>query len=264
MPGTMASRKSGTHWHPSPSWLILSMLLLVSMPMPGHTATIISGHLVPSTIGHTLVKPLPQLICGDLTGQLQSQSQAPPPSGQEHWQEHGMLDPVGGIPDPDPVGGSGTGPDPDPVMGTGCSPDPDPVMGTGCSPEPDPVIGMGGSDPDPVIGIGGSDPDPVIVPGSDPDPVGASVPPAASQFETVHFPFLHMRSTVNPSSSTPPFPEHFLSHLAFPVHGSLGITVMSQVHFAFPSFTFTPENFTAWPRWMRRSPRIREVVVLMV
>merc|ERR1711970_507471 len=169
-------------------------------------------------MGHTLVKPLPQLICGDLTGQLQSQSQAPPPSGQEHWQEHGMLDPVGGIPDPDPVGGSGTGPDPDPVMGTGCSP----------------------------------------------DPVGASVPPSASQFETVPFPFLHIRSTVNPSSSTPPFPEHFLSHLAFPVHGSLGVTVMSQVHFAFPSFTFTPENFTAWPRWMRRSPRIREVVVLMV
>jgi len=177
-----------------------------------------------------------------------------------------MLDPVGGIPDPDPVGGSGTGPEPDPVIGTGCSPEPDPVIGTGCSPDPDPVIGMGGSDPDPVIGIGGSDPDPepVIVPGSDPDPVGASVTPSASQFETVHFPFLHIRSTVNPSSSTPPFPEHFLSHLAFPVHGSFGITVMSQVHFAFPSFTFTPENFTAWPRWMRRSPRIREVVVLMV
>merc|ERR1711981_461433 len=138
-------------------------------------------------MGHTLVKPLPQLICGDLTGQLQSQSQAPPPSGQEHWQEHGMLDPVGGIPDPDPVGGSGTGPDPDPVMGTGCSPDPDPVIGTGRSPDPDPVMGTGCSpDPDPVIGIGGSD------------------PPSASQFETVHFPFLHIRSTVNPSSSTPP------------------------------------------------------------
>jgi len=251
MPGTIASRKLGTHWHPSPSWLIiLPMLLIVcSMPMPGHTATIMSGHMVSSNIGHTLVKPLPQLISGDLSGQLQSQSQAPPPSGQEHRQEHAMLDPVGGIPDPDPVVGTGCSPDPDPVMGTGCSPDPDPVMSTGCSPDPDPVIGMGGPDPDPVIGIGGSDPDPGRGPGSDPDPVGASVPaPSASQFDTVHLPFLHIRSKLNTSTSTLPFPEHFLSHLAFPVHGSLGITVKSQVHFAFPSLTFTPENFTAWPR----------------
>jgi len=83
---------------------------------------------------------------------LQLQSQAPPPSGQEHWHEQGMFSPVGGmggIPDPDP--------DPDPVIGSGVAPDP---------------VG-----PDP---------------GSDPDPVGTSVAaPPSWQLDTAHFPFLH-------------------------------------------------------------------------
>jgi len=128
---------------------------------------------------------------GDLTGQLQSQSQAAPPSGQEHWHEQGMLSPVGGmggIPDPDPV----------PVIGTGSSPDPDPVpvIGTGSSPDPDPVIGSGvAPDPDPVGGIG-PDPEPVAGPGSDPDPVGATVVvPPSWQLETAHFPLLHFISS---------------------------------------------------------------------
>jgi len=61
MPGTMASRKSGTHWHPSPPWLILSWTVLVmGIIMSGHTAIIMSGHIPPSIMGHTLVKPLPQ------------------------------------------------------------------------------------------------------------------------------------------------------------------------------------------------------------
>jgi len=126
---------------------------------------------------------------GDLTGQLQSQSQAAPPSGQEHWHEQGMLSPVGGmggIPDPDPV----------PVIGTGSSPDPDPVIGTGSSPDPDPVIGSGvAPDPDPVIGSGVA-PDPVGPdPGSDPDPVGTSVAgPPSWQLDTAHFPLLHFIS----------------------------------------------------------------------
>jgi len=114
---------------------------------------------------------------GDLTGQLQSQSQAAPPSGQEHWHEQGMLSPVGGmggIPDPDPV----------PVIGTGSSPDPDPVIGSGVAPDPDPVIGSGVA-PDPV----GPDP------GSDPDPVGTSVAaPPSWQLDTAHFPLLHFIS----------------------------------------------------------------------
>jgi len=118
---------------------------------------------------------------GDLTGQLQLQSHAAPPSGQEHWHEQGMLSPVvgmGGIPDPDPV----------PVIGTGSSPDPDPVIGSGVAPDPDPVEGIG-PDPDPVAG---PDPDPVAGPGSDPDPVGATVAaPPSWQLETTHFPFLH-------------------------------------------------------------------------
>jgi len=122
---------------------------------------------------------------GDLTGQLQSQSQAAPPSGQEHWHEQGMLSPVGGmggIPDPDPV----------PVIGTGSSPDPDPVIGTGSSPDPDPVIGSGvAPDPDPVIGSGVA-PDPV---GPDPEPVGITVAtPPSWQLDTAHFPLLHFIS----------------------------------------------------------------------
>jgi len=114
---------------------------------------------------------------GDLTGQLQSQSHAAPPSGQEHWHEQGMLSPVGGIggiPDPDPV----------PVIGTGSSPDPDPVIGSGVAPDPDPVIGSGVA-PDPV----GPDP------GSDPDPVGTSVAaPPSWQLDTAHLPLLHFIS----------------------------------------------------------------------
>jgi len=89
---------------------------------------------------------------GDLTGQLQLQSHAAPPSGQEHWHEQGMLSPVGGmggIPDPVPVIGTGSSPDPDPVIGSGVAPDPDPVGGIG--PDPDPVAGP---DPDPVTGPG--------------------------------------------------------------------------------------------------------------
>jgi len=112
---------------------------------------------------------------GDLTGQLQLQSQSAPPSGQEHWHEQGILSPVGGmggIPDPDPV----------PVIGTGSSPDPDPVIGSGVAPDPDPVAGP--------------DPDPVAGPGSDPDPVGATVAdPPPWQLETTHFPFLHCISS---------------------------------------------------------------------
>jgi len=111
---------------------------------------------------------------GDLTGQLQLQSHAAPPSGQEHWHEQGMLSPVGGmggIPDPDPV----------PVIGTGSSPDPDPVIGSGVAPDPDPVGGIG-PDPDPVAG-----PDP------DSDPVVAA--PPSWQLETAHFPFLHCISS---------------------------------------------------------------------
>jgi len=124
---------------------------------------------------------------GDLTGQLQSQSQAAPPSGQEHWHEQGILSPVGGmggIPDPDPV--------PVPVIGTGSSPDPDPVIGSGVAPDPDPVGGIG-PDPDPVAG---PDPDPVAGPGSDPDPIGATVTaPPSWQLKTSHFPFLHCISS---------------------------------------------------------------------
>merc|ERR1739844_85485 len=115
-------------------------------------------------MGHTLVKPLPQQIMGDLTGQLQSQSQAAPPSGQEHWHEQGILSPaggMGGIPDPDPV----------PVIGTGSSPDPDPVIGSGVAPDP----------------VGGS--------GSDPEPVGSTVAaPPSWQLTTEHFPLLHFIS----------------------------------------------------------------------
>jgi len=120
---------------------------------------------------------------GDLTGQLQLQSHAAPPSGQEHWHEQGMLSPVGGI---------GGIPDPVPVIGTGSSPDPDPVIGSGVAPDPDPVIGSGvAPDPDPVGGIG-PDPDPVAGPGS----VGSTVTaPPSWQLETAHFPLLHFISS---------------------------------------------------------------------
>ena len=188
MPGTMASKKSGTHWHlPSPSWLILFWTALVcSMPM-GQTATIMSGHMVSCIMGHTLVNPLPQTMDFALTGQLQAHSQLLPPSGQSQLQEHCMPSPVLGTgPDPDPVGGRGTGPDPDPVIGRGTGPDPDPVGGRGTGPDPDPVIGRGsGPEPDPVGGSG-ADPDPLGVgpdpvgSGSDPDPTGGSTGGSAS------------------------------------------------------------------------------------
>lgn len=159
---------------------------------------------------------------GDLTGQLQSQPQSAPPSGQEHWHEQDMLSPVGGmggIPDPDPV----------PVIGTGSSPDPDPVIGSGVAPDPDPVGGIG------------PDPDPVAGPGS----VGSTVTaPPSWQLETAHFPLLHFISSSKPSTSTTPFPPHFLSHLALAVQGSLGTTVKSQVQSLLPSLISTPVNFT--------------------
>merc|ERR1719402_1060320 len=127
----------------------------------------------------------------------------------------GILSPaggMGGIPDPDP----------DPVIGTGSSPDPDPVIGSGVAPDP----------------VGGS--------GSDPDPVGSTVAAAPSwQLDTAHFPLLHFISSSYPSTSTCPFPLHFLSHLALAVQGSLGTTVKSQVQLLLPSLTSTPANFTA-------------------
>jgi len=194
---------------------------------------------------------------GDLTGQLQLQSHAAPPSGQEHWHEQGMLSPVGGmggIPDPDPV----------PVIGTGSSPDPDPVIGSGVAPDPDPVGGIG-PDPDPVAG---PDPDPVAGPGS----VGSTGPgsvgnaPPSWQLETVHFPLLHFISSSKPSTSTTPFPPHFLSHLALAVQGSLGTTVKSQVQSLLPSLISTPVNFTAKLRSMMivtsRSPATTLIMML--
>lgn len=189
MPGTMASKKSGTHWHlPSPSWLILFWTALVCSIIPiGQTATIMSGHMVSYIMGHTLVNPLPQTMDFALTGQLQAHSQLLPPSGQSQLQEHCMPSPVLGTgPDPDPVGGRGTGPDPDPVIGRGTGPDPDPVGGRGTGPDPDPVIGRGsGPEPDPVGGSG-ADPDPLgggpdpVGSGSDPDPTGGSTGGSAS------------------------------------------------------------------------------------
>jgi len=168
MPGTMASKKSGTHWQLSSPSKLETVLVCSIMPM-GQTATIMSGHISPYIMGHTLVNPLPQTRNFGLSGQLQAHSQLLPPSGQLQLQEHCMPSPMFG-PDPDPVIGRGTGPDPDPVIGRVIGPDPDPVggMGTGCSPEP--VIGP---DPDPVVG---PDPDPVTGRGSgpDPDPVGGS------------------------------------------------------------------------------------------
>merc|ERR1719318_367593 len=153
----MASKKSGTHWHlPSPSWLILFMPFLVcSMPivigtaMFGQTAAIMSGHMVLSIMGHTLVNPLPQTRNLAVTGQLQAHSQLLPPSGQSHLQEHCIPSPMLG-PDPDP--GIGTGSSPDPVGGRGKGPDPEPVTGRGAGPDP---VGSG-SDPDPNGGSTGA------------------------------------------------------------------------------------------------------------
>ena len=187
MPGTIASKKSGTHWHlPSPSWLILSCTALVCSIMPmGQTATIMSGHMVSCIMGHTLVNPFPQTMDLALTGQLQAHSQLLPPSGQSQLQEHCMPSPMLG-PDPDPVGGRGIGPDPDPVIGRGAGPDPDPVGGRGTGPDPEPVTGRGsGPGPDPVGGSG-ADPDPLgggpdpVSSGSDPDPTGGSIVGPAS------------------------------------------------------------------------------------
>merc|ERR1712106_119239 len=172
-------------------------------------------------------------------------------------------------PDPDPITGNGTGPDPDPVGGNGSDPDPDPVVGNGSGPDPDPVAGNGsGPDPDPVVG-NGSDPDPVIGNGSgpDPDPVGACDPTGGSdplQLDTAHLPLLHFTSISNPSRATVPFPEHFLSHLAFPVQGSSGRMVKSQVHFALPSFTFCSGNLIARAGMTMQTTSMTPAAVFMV
>merc|ERR1719233_2068642 len=143
---------------------------------------------------------------------------------------------------------------PGPVIGTGSSPDPDPpVIGSGVAPDPDPVMGSGVA-PDPV---GGS--------GSDPDPVGSTVAaPPSWQLDTAHFPFLHDISISYPSTSTCPFPLHFLSHLALAVQGSLGTTVKSQVQDLLPSLTSTPENFTAKLISMMRVTSMSPATVLMM
>ena len=156
-------------------------------------------------MGQTLVKPLAQFMAELCMGQLQSHSHSPPPSGQLHLHLHCIPSPIGG-----------EGPDPDPGSGTGCSPDPDPGAGgivVGCSPDPDPLPGC----------------------------VGSVISSSALHFEIAPFPFFILREKVYIPISTTPVPEHFLSHVAFPLHFAPSASrLKEQVQVLFPSFTFSP------------------------
>merc|ERR1711910_168618 len=58
-------------------------------------------------MGQTLVNPGAQVTDVLIIGQLQSQSHCSAPSGQSHLQEQGIPSPIGGGPDPEPVGSTG-------------------------------------------------------------------------------------------------------------------------------------------------------------
>merc|ERR1711892_1334324 len=118
---------------------------------------------------------------------------------------------------------------PSPIGGEG--PDPDPGGGTGCSPDPDPLPGC----------------------------VGSVISSSALHFDIAPFPFFILRENVYIPISTTPVPEHFLSHVALPLHFAPSASrLKEQVQVLFPSFTFSPLKSSPWTVLATRTAR-REI-----
>merc|ERR1719427_2019140 len=162
------------------------------------------------------------------------------------------------LPDPDPdpvgatVGGRGPDPEPDPVGGRGPGPEPDPVD------PPIPLATQAHLDPIPPM-----PPPPVPLPTpdpgcGDPDPVGVGSD-SALHFEIAPFPFFILREKVYIPISTTPDPEHFLSHVALPLHFAPSASrLKEQVQVLFPSFTFSFLKSSPWTVLASRTAR-REI-----